>query len=617
MVTAFRNITDTTPNYTSIERCLQRIKEGKSIVRVEDIRATLDKEHRNVKKAQLPSILFSGEFKGRNDKDLIKHSGYLVLDFDGEYNPSEKRDSLKKYSFIYAAWVSPSGDGVKALAKIKDGAKHTEHFFAIREIFPDLDRSGKNVARVCYESYDPELWINENAVSFDKIKEEKKIEVSIGQTTHNDFNNILKWLTNKGDAFQTGERNLFMFKLASACCRFGINETDCLGYASASFLMQDNTFTQDEARRTITSAYKANPFGTATFEKDSIVEKVTKKEIEIDADVYNKEIKPKDVIFGLDVKESAIDIYRYGYKSADSTGVLAVDEFYKYKTGEITLLSGIGNYGKSNFLKYLMIVSVIKKGRKWAIFTPEEMPAQEFYFDLTEVYLGANCTPYNTMRPSEEDFTKAYDIISNHIFCIYPKTVMPTPDYIKERFLELIIKENIYGCVIDPFNQMSNDYGKSGGNTAKYLETFLSDCSRFAIANNQVFIIIAHPHKLIKDSTGNYPCPDVFEIADGAMWNNKMDNILIYHRPNHQQDPDNPVCELHSKKIRRQKIVGKKGTLSFELDRVKRRYLFSGIDVLETPNPTISPNTTFLNMDKFTEPTKEEEVYTNNDPNPF
>ena len=60
---------------------------------------------------------------------------------------------------------------------------------------------------------------------------------------------------------------------------------------------------------------------------------------------------------------------------------------------------------------------------------------------------------------------------------------------------------------------------------------------------------------MIKASDGNYPCPDVFDLTDGAMWNNKLDNILVYHRPFAQTDPSNPSCEFHSKKIRRQKIL--------------------------------------------------------------
>jgi hypothetical protein len=65
------------------------------------------------------------------------------------------------------------------------------------------------------------------------------------------------------------------------------------------------------------------------------------------------------------------------------------------------------------------------------------------------------------------------------------------------------------------------------------------------------------------------------------MWNNKMDNILIYHRPFAQTDPQNPTCEFHSKKIRRQKIVGKKGFFIFEMLFKKRRFLFNAVDPMQ------------------------------------
>jgi twinkle protein len=225
-------------------------------------------------------------------------------------------------------------------------------------------------------------------------------------------------------------------------------------------------------------------------------------------------------------------------------------------------------------------MKAIISGNRFAFFTPEDNPAEEFYHDMTEIYLGCDCTTFNPNQPSEMTYKEAYDWISKHIFYIYPKDISPTPEYIKERFLELIIKEKVDGCIIDPFNQMANDYSKVG-RSDKYLETFLADCTRFAQTNNVYFVIVAHPHKLRKEQgEKNYPCPDVFEIADGAMWNNKMDNILIYHRPNHQTEPDSQDCELHTKKIRRQKTVGKKGVLEFELNRRKRRYLFNGKDYM-------------------------------------
>ena len=109
----------------------------------------------------------------------------------------------------------------------------------------------------------------------------------------------------------------------------------------------------------------------------------------------------------------------------------------------------------------------------------------------------------------------------------------------------------------------------------------MSVFSRFAQINNVYFWIVAHPVKMSKGSDGNYPCPDVFDITDGAMWNNKMDNIMVYHRPLAQTDPLNPTCEFYSKKIRRQKIVGRKGFVVFEMVFKTRRFFFNGIDPLQ------------------------------------
>jgi hypothetical protein len=96
--------------------------------------------------------------------------------------------------------------------------------------------------------------------------------------------------------------------------------------------------------------------------------------------------------------------------------------------------------------------------------------------------------------------------------------------------------------IIDPFNQMGNDYAKTGGRSDKYLETTLSLFSKFAKDQKLYFFIVAHPAKPVKLSKDvlNYPCPDYYDIADGAMWANKMDNILMFHRPMRQQEPNQP-----------------------------------------------------------------------------
>jgi hypothetical protein len=581
--TIFSNIFSKQPNYITIDHALERIKNGKSQKQVLEIRNTLDKEKAAKLKANLPSVCFSGTFKpDRQDIDLIEHSGFIVLDFDNVQDLDFQMTQIISKEFVYAAWISPSGNGLKALVKIADKTKHREHFEALRDVFPEADKSGINPSRVCYESFDENIYTYPDAVAFTTVKViEKYTDYKVLEDEEKVFKNIVTWLTNRNDAFVQGERNVFIFKLASACCRFGINQNSAEQMIQRDYLV-NSEFTQKEAERTIRSAYRANQhqFGTAEFKNEQLVEKTTRKEIKIDPAIYDETIRPKDVIYGIDVKDDAIDIWENGYAQVRGIGVKEFDYLYKMKKGEITLLSGIGNVGKSAMMKWNMLMHYVLYGEKFASFSPEDNPPEEYYHDFVEMLLGCDCTNQNPNRPPREVYEAAYDYISKGIFYLYPKDELPTPDYIKERFLELIIKEKISGVVIDPFNQLANDYGRSG-RSDKYLETFLGGCSRFAQTNEIYFIIIAHPHKLTKQGDGNYPCPDVFDISDGAMWNNKMDNIIIYHRPYFTTDPTNNSVEFVSRKIKRQKTVGKRGFTLFDYDFRTRRYYFAGVDPME------------------------------------
>lgn len=584
-VSIYRNFNDTIGHVVSVEKALERIVNGKSKETVLRARGLAKKEADEVKKT-LPAVCFSGTFKSRKDSELIEHSGFIVLDFDGVEDTKKKKEQLSKLSYVTAAWVSPSGKGVKALVKIKYPNLHQEHFLSIMEEVPGVDKTGKNLSRLCFESYDPDMYLNPNAKEYDKTisKERKEMITMVVQSGNDVFGKLIKWMTSKGDAFREGERNHFVFKLASACCRFGINELEAqtliLGYVSA-----DSSFTRLECQNAVKSAYKSSfsHFGTAEFKEEVLVVKETGKAVDVVITEENVEdMSKEDVIYASDVKNFAESIYLNGYIQAKELGVPELDKHFKRTKGDLTVISGIGNYGKSSFMKWEMLFRLIRFGEKVAIFTPEELPAEQFYHDLVEIYFGKDCTPRNPLRPHYETYMKIYDWIGENIFMVYPKSVSPTPSYVKEVFLSLIVKHGVERVVIDPFNQMANDYGKSGGRSDKYLETFLSDCSRFAKKNNVYFDIVVHPHKMKKGDDGNYPCPDVFDLADGAMWNNKADNILIYHRPFAQTTPDNPLCEFHSKKIRRQKIVGVKGSFEFELNRSTRRYTFGGKDYMQS-----------------------------------
>jgi hypothetical protein len=573
-ITIYKDVYSRQPQYASLSHILQRIKTGqKCRGLVEQVR-----KGDTGAKLKLPAIVFSGQVEGnREDVNLRTHSGMVILDFDhlNERLPEVRKQMMERPDVV-AVFLSPGGNGLKVLVRIADGQKHRLHYKALTHEIEGLDEKNINETRACFESYDPAIYINYNARPYNGLPPVLASPPRRGLEGAG-FSKLEKWLTAKGNMFTSGNRNNYIFCLASACCRFGIVEEEATQFIKENYLLNDTGFTIREALGTIRSAYKRNQFASAEFNHNTLVERNTHKEIQVQLDDH----LVRDVIYGEDVYDDALDIYYNGYKSADPTGIKQIDDIFKWKRGELTVITGIANHGKSSIINFLVLNKAARDGTKWAIFSPENYPPHEFYHDLTEIVVGANCTPQNLAnRPPVETYKAAYDFVKRHIFYIYPKELAPTPEYIKSRFLELVIKEKVDGCIIDPFNQLANDYSKTNGRDDKYLETFLSDCSRFGITNNVYMVIVCHPNKPQKNASGGYDCPDVFDLAGGAMWNNKADNLLVYHRPYLHKDRTDRTCELHSKKIRRQKIVGTPGMQTFNYNRNTRRFEFDDYPLL-------------------------------------
>ena len=127
-ITIFSSITNIDdPHYITLDKALDRIREGKSKPKVDEVRAG-----DSAVKKTLPVALFSGVFTGRRDNDIKGHSGYIVLDFD-HIDVEDYKSLLGTDDNIRACWTSPSGDGLKALVKVSNSERHRDHFRALLE----------------------------------------------------------------------------------------------------------------------------------------------------------------------------------------------------------------------------------------------------------------------------------------------------------------------------------------------------------------------------------------------------------------------------------------------------------------------------------------------------
>lgn len=151
-----------------------------------------DTERKNKKRYMLPAVTVSGEFSGRNDADIVSHTGLLCIDIDqkdNEKNLIKCRDELREIPEIAAIHLSVSGSSLAVYFKIQPN-KHKESFEAITRMLANdyeliADMSCSNVSRLRFVSYDPDLYLNMGADTWRKfLPKPKKSEITPSTLHH-------------------------------------------------------------------------------------------------------------------------------------------------------------------------------------------------------------------------------------------------------------------------------------------------------------------------------------------------------------------------------------------------------------------------------------------------
>ena len=189
------------PEHISLDNALERIATGASDDLIQKLRSIKDKKQASkYKRNNLLSVTFAGTFKAHSKKSLIEASELMCLDFDSVNTPTFFKQYLfDNYPHIHAAWISPSGTGVKAIVripKVKDDAEYKQYYNSILGYLDQAtaDESTKDISRFCFESSDSGLlqrdW--EETSTWEKQVEENnskplktsKPKVSGGQNVH-------------------------------------------------------------------------------------------------------------------------------------------------------------------------------------------------------------------------------------------------------------------------------------------------------------------------------------------------------------------------------------------------------------------------------------------------
>ena len=282
-----------------------------------------------------------------------------------------------------------------------------------------------------------------------------------------------------------------------------------------------------------------------------------------------------------DIQDSMLDGYRNGQERGTTTYIPSVDSAWTWRNGELNIWTGYQNEGKSMFLNQLALLKAIYDGWKFGVFSPENMPMNDFFNDLIETFIGKSADPYyENNYMSEAEFREGMQFMKKHFFVIYPKKSYKLED-IFDRAKFLVKTKGIRSLIIDPYNTIQHRM-QHGEREDLYISRFMSELKRFAIENKISIHLVAHQVTPQKDDNNRYYKPDLNRIKGGGTFSDKADNVLFVWRPNRALDFSDTSVVFGSQKIKKQKLVGYPQDIhGITFDRKSSRYYFNNVTPFE------------------------------------
>lgn len=261
----------------------------------------------------------------------------------------------------------------------------------------------------------------------------------------------------------------------------------------------------------------------------------------------------------------AMQLYRDGRQRGRSTGWAAIDELMTIRDGELSVVTGIPNSGKSEFVDALTMNIAAQYGWRFAMCSFENPPS-EHIAKLAEKRLALPFWEGPTQRMSEVQLHDVIEWIADRFYLIRADDEAPTIDWILARAKAAVLRYGIRGLVIDPYNEIEHQRPQ-GQTETEYVSQLLGKLKRFAQSHAVHVWIIAHPAKMLREN-GSVPPPTLYDISGSANWANKADLGVVIHR-----DPKNDPTrtDVYLRKVRF-KSVGKIGSASLIYDRATGRY---------------------------------------------
>lgn len=267
------------------------------------------------------------------------------------------------------------------------------------------------------------------------------------------------------------------------------------------------------------------------------------------------------------------DMYVNGVDRGVGIGLTNFDKLLRFVPGYITVITGIPNMGKSDWLDQIALMLSIEHNWKFAFYSPENKPTKIHISKLARKLIGKNWFGNNKINELEKDLVMRY--LEGKFWFIKPERDFSL-DSILDTIKMLKMQKGITAFCLDAWNRLEHKYGGSMNET-KYINESLTKLDNFCEMHNLHCFLVAHPSKMEKDKrTGKYMVPTLYNISGSAHFYNIVANGMCVYR-----DFDTNKTTVYVQKVKMQPYWGMPGNVEFKYDINSGRYNeFTGDNVI-------------------------------------
>lgn len=461
---------------------------------------------------------------------------------DVSFRDSNTRVEQKNYSLPNQKWQNYTSlsDKLVKWFKIERGiSQSTLIECKITEENTYIPRDGKEMNCVAFNYFEGDVLVNKKFRSankgFTQVKEAKKIPYGINDIIGQTEAYIVEGEIDKLALWEIGVKNVISVPNGAK----DLNDffENCAPYFKAIkkwFIAVDMDAPGQELEDNLIRRFGKWKCERINFKGKDANDDLIDSPLTLEESINNPTKYPVDGAFGAEDISAKIDeLFTAGLArtlAPNDSIFKSFNDIFKILLGQLTVVTGIPQHGKSNWLEWYLLNLINDRGLRMAFYSPEHFPLELHQSFFAEKAIGKPFfnSVHGQAKMTQHELNQYKKWSQDKIYLTAPeKAETPDWDWIFKKFEELVFRFGIKVFVIDAFNKVKLHTGE-----LIEINRVLAQLTLFAQMHNVHIFLIAHPTKMQKevDGSGRYKVPQLYDVKGSGDFYDQTHNGLTVYR---------------------------------------------------------------------------------------